>query len=330
MLLEEILEVAKSKGLNKEEIDQLINKKLISFIKERRFGDLKYLIEIKGINPKLPKDFVQEAYAYCLENEHISELESLQKITGIKLLESTVHEAYAFCWENNLFSRLGRLYQLKGIKPKLPPDVVQEGYYSCTGHEMHLLEPLQKITGIKILEATVQKRYAFFVEHGQFRNLEGFCRITGIKPNLPEDLVQRGYALCLKEGDIRNLNDLQKIGLAKPSEGTFQEVYAFYLENRRFWLLQCLYGLNRIKPELPEDVVQEAYGYCLKNEQFTDLKQLQEIIGIKPSERAVQEKYALLVREGRFSDVSHLQETTGVKPSKDVCSKLIDYIKSNA
>ncbi len=84
MPLEDILNVAESFGLDREELGRKIQERYAVCVKERRFDELRRLQEITGIKPELSENVVQEAYATCVKEERFDELRSLQEITGIK------------------------------------------------------------------------------------------------------------------------------------------------------------------------------------------------------------------------------------------------------
>jgi len=62
--------------------------------------------------------------------------------------------------------------------------------------------------------------------------------------------------------------------------------------------------------------IQNAQVCAIEQGWLNQLETLQEVTGIKPSERAVQRGYATYFKKGQLDLLRRLYELTGIKPSK--------------
>lgn len=87
--------------------------------------------------------------------------------------------------------------------------------------------------------------------------------ITGIEPELSEDVVQKGYATCIKEGRLADFKRLQEITGIKPNEDVVQKKYASYIEEERLDNFKILHKITGI--ETSKNVYKEFIEQLLKD-----------------------------------------------------------------
>ena len=110
MLLEKLLQVAESEGIQEKQIRNKIQERYAAFVREGRLDNLRILQEATGIEPS--EDVVQEGYAAFVREGRLDDLKVLKEATGIEpsLSEDVVQERYA------AFVRKGRLGNLQVLK----------------------------------------------------------------------------------------------------------------------------------------------------------------------------------------------------------------------
>ena len=216
-----------------------------------------------------------------------------------------IQKKYAVYLEEENFVKLRELYDATGIKPS--DDIVQKKYVayikegrvddSITFHSITRLKP-------NLSEDVVQEAYAACAREGRLPLLRDFQELTGIKPNLSDDVLKKEYASYIEKA-------YEPLKQKKSSSCKEPRFSPFFLQD---W---------------SEEGVQKKYVECVRERDIEQLIYLYEETGIKPnlSEDVVQEAYAACVKEGGWlPSLRDFQELTGIKPSKDVYKAFIESL----
>ena len=251
----------------------------------------------------LGEDFIQNKYRICLENGRLEELVELQNTTGIQpnLPKDFVQEVYRRYttepppdylqrypfseWAKKGLKQLRWISDLKeitGIEP--PEDVAKETHRTLLQEMMDVeqeyngpsaylklqdinanlmcIKELRDITGVEPHADDVQKTYKDFVQkglydHGYLESLQDLRDITGVELKLPEDLIQEVYRTGMREGQLFQIGMIINIVKIKPREEDVQEMYRAYALKGRADDLDSLRKTTGIEP--PDDIVKEAH-----------------------------------------------------------------------
>ena len=278
------------------------------------------LRESTGIEPS--GEVVQNSYEKTLQEGYRPDLRNVGSFinaTGIEMdasLEGLVQKRY-----KSLILPDSDTYQIlreaTGIEPsedvvlvvqKRYKEMLQEGYLP----NLRNLDALIKATGVGIkalLEDDVQEAYNRYVK-GDCRYCYTMLKeLSGMKPELSEDVVQEGFKICVDEGVFKLWNLLIKDTGLGPSEDVIQHVqekYEKYLRGKDKSIGDMVRSLCDLKTmreatkiELSQDVVRlvgRRYEECAEKGYLTRIFSLEEATGIEPSERVVQEAYKIQIK----------------------------------
>ncbi len=282
--------------------------------------DVFYVLrESTGIDPS--GEVVQNSYEKVLQEGYLPNLRKLGsfiKDTGIEMdasLECLVQKRY-----KSLILPDSDTYQIlreaTGIEPSEDVvQVVQERYKEMLEYgylpNLSKLDALIKATGVGIealLEDDVQKAYNRYVKGYCLYCYKMLKELSGMKPELSEDVVQEGFKICVDERGFELWNLLENDTGLGPSENVIQYVqerYKKYLggkDNSIGDIVRSLCDLKTTreatKIELSEDAVRlvgRRYEECAENGYLKRIFSLEEATGIEPSERVVQEAYKIWI-----------------------------------
>lgn len=220
-------------------------------------------IEETGVIPS--EKLVQRAYALCLKNPE--EIEKLQKLTGIKpykaqtqtisidylldtynapleelkklgidckILKKPIQILYNTYLRKKDLSRIKRLHEMSGLKPNFKKKRIQDMYLQLIMNEQyHHFDNLQKITGVKISENTVQMGYLYFATKGDdfdYWKIEKLKRKTGIE--ISKDIAHKVMSYYLKKGHIYYFKYLQETIGIKPSKEEYKMLVRQLISNK--------------------------------------------------------------------------------------------------
>ena len=344
MRLENILEIAESMDISREEITRAIQQKYSVYLKEGRCDNFAILQEMSGVEPE--EEVVQEVYADCASKGSASGLKAWERVTGVppKLSEDVIQKGYLKLLErgDDLLSYADDLERATKVKPSHA--VVQEAYKNCIkkcrlSDFKTLKEKFQKTTGIspELSEEFVQEQYANYTKKGWLDESKKLQEMTKIEPKLSEDTIQEGYANYVRTSELYKLKELQKRTGVEPklSEEVIQEGYKIYMSNSNVDLLKKLQELTSVQPQ--EKLVQEAYkklfskaktNYDFRLFHLGSIRKLQEATGIRPKKKFVQEEYSYYTKKEDLEFVDYIQDITKIKPSEKIIQEAyLKYIK---
>lgn len=362
MILENILNVAESMGFEKEEIVIKVQNKYENLIKMGEVRQLEELYNLTGISPEFSEEAVQEGYAACVKDVmKFRNISWIKDKTNIDISENLIQNIYEIFLKEDRFHNLEELIRVTGAHPK--ESLIQEFYKKYIDEEKEdALSNLQKITEIPFSEDMIQDRYSDYVKKGRLYSLEnleettkikpslsqeavqeGYDKFTrwgamdqieklqkrtGVKPSFSEEAVQEGYAYLIERGfeEIKNkinIRELKEVTGISPSEDMVQKFYSDYFANRKIEEIIAIERETRVKPNLPNNLIQEHYIDYAQYGMFGTLGRLEKATGIKMSEEAIQECYANCVKIGGLEGIKTLQKRTGVKPSEEIYREII-------
>jgi len=296
--------------------------------------------KIGQIDETLLTTKIQEAYKAYLDADHIEKAQELNKVTGIKPLESIVQDKYkSLLMQGNV----GTAYGLEKIagKPQLTNDFMQEVYKKF------------------LTDKGLSLNYCSF---------DDLKQLTGISPELSEDTIKKAYQQQLEE-IVEVVNDphadsfqkltysfsvlkwLSKNTAVQLPEEEFQETYK-KLSNLSDYTAACynLLKLIKISGILPkQEILDKEYSNTLKNMCFGKVwdswgkivpadpnghyfKELKEITNVNPTQKTVQDSYSSLLikkEDDKFGEKwSKIKELTGILPEGETIAA-IQKIYSN-
>jgi cob(I)alamin adenosyltransferase len=154
------------------------------------------------------------------------------------------------------------------------------------------LKALQGVTSIKPSRYSTQKGYITFIQEDRFNLVRELQEITRIRP--PKKIVQERHRTYLQRGALGYLSMLMHATKIYPHWEDILQGYRFFLQElkKAKEIYSILGALDQMKSLCgmvlnvpPEDVIQEAYMVCVKKGLLDKLNELQEVTGIKPSEK---------------------------------------------
>ncbi len=259
-------------------------------------------------------------------------------LTGLETEEektefiTRVQEKYAGFFDHtssytHSISRVRKLNELTGVKPSR--EMLNQSYLHAlegllSEVDKKVLKRLAILYNLKLPKQKVQKIYSRNLEEGRFWNVQAVSEFTGIKPDLEEAVVQNSYIKAF-EGDtfFGHFLRFEEFSGIKPeiSEELVQEKYLSYLEDRfslksRFKELREFSG---VEPKIPESEIQKKFDSLLGIRDFTKVRELISVLGVKPDEEMVKGKLRKLIEAGRYYDeIQLVRESTGVFPDEGI------------
>lgn len=271
-------------------------------------------------------------------------------LTGIETEEertefiTRVQEKYAgfFDHTNNYthsISRMRKLSEFTGVEPSR--EMLNQIYLSSlegilSEVDKKALYKLAVEYNLELSEQKVQEMYLRNLEEGRFWGVQAIAEFTGIKPDLEEGVVQESYVKAFEENTyFGHFSDFERFSGIKPeiSEELVQEKYLSYLEGTFFskHRFEELREFSGIEPKIPESEIQKKFNHLLEIRDFTNVRELINILGVKPDEEIVKGKLRELIETGMYDGVQLLRESTGVFPDEEglIQDKYLKLVKDD-
>jgi len=282
----------------------------------------------KGVKPS--KAAVREGYRHLLKRMDIEGAKNLEKYSGVELegFEGAADAAYReifTCYPPRL-EKAKAIRELTGVEIQKNARYLQWFYRyplsSPSRENLRAMRSVMKFTGTEPDSRTVHTAIKNgVIEHDCRRDDAQRLRyaLKALGAELDEERVQKWYKQVLRKRLPRTIRNLEKATGIEP-EFSRREVLAAH---RRHLQWSChtsdskeLAEITGILPD--EKAVRKAYEQYRKNLDIEEAETLKNFTGIEPgwSEEEVQDTYASLYREGHSHDAEALERLTGIKPDK--------------
>jgi len=293
--LDDLVKIAEAKNISAEELKNRIEEKYedVLDVKPTRNYDVnnieivKELSDLTGIKPS--EELVQSTYLKLLNNQWSSKFRNfglLREATKIKpneKVEESIHNMYE---EDLNASEILKIKENTGVAPS--KEIIEDKLWrwidfksgSMYGKSSIMADYLKLTESFDISEEIVQKKYEEIIKTRFPMRIGLLKKITGIKPELEEDVVQQKYRELLVNDSVKIYKFewlLETTGI-KPRLDR-EEVQEIYSNLDPVFLLRLNKTLE-IKPNLKKEVLQEKYDQSLFHQK--NLKSLVELTGIKP------------------------------------------------
>jgi len=173
-----------------------------------------------------------------------------------------------------------------------------------------------------VLLPKIQAKHKQYLQSGDVRGSLWLYQITGVKPNVTEEFVNEVYQMLAKDKDetefifaVKTLSGMIETEVAGK---IVQEQYSRYLKSISEGAIALhhveeLMESTNIKPELPEEEIQNAYAKLAQQRRYRDLERLKNVTGVKPKlpedvVQGVQELYRGKLAEDFNGNLIHLGE----------------------
>ncbi|MBS3148380.1 hypothetical protein J4219_05830 [Candidatus Woesearchaeota archaeon] len=216
-------------------VDKIANNWLAEMAGEREnTGSLRQpdqilqFLEFSGVKPVWDRNLAMKAYDYWFtERQHFHEplFEFLRCEIGVEPDENKVHAQYAVILSGAndrhkeissiTLESLDKAIRATNVKPA--EDAVRLFYArSLSSRNLYMLKKIESLTGVKMDEEIVKKKYQELLFAGDIDELEELRGKLDVLPNFGSDIVQQAYESVFSNGNIRGAMKLYELTKMRP------------------------------------------------------------------------------------------------------------------
>lgn len=356
-------EIALEMGFSKENFKKKVEKKYDYYSrKENATEKINYLLSLTEIKPT--KETLKK-YTLDTITRYLGEIEKKKaNKLKVKLSEDEVHEAYKKYFEKDEFPQVEKLYdeynilprfeefdmkkiynksfewggnliwvkflqRISGIKPELDEKLVQKHMWRWIDDRYEdMAEELIEVLGEvpKINEGRIQKWFYENLTKEHYQDVRKFSKLLNKKPSVR--VIHRVYRDLLDEENIRGMHYLSRISDIPPLERDVQKIYRENMtgKNLDIGYINRVEEVTKIKPNIPEDLIQNAYKNSIGRYFWMNIKEIIEKFNILPKQKYVQKGYEIMMENEDFDDIREMVNLTKIKPSDEVYKTLVEKI----